>query len=378
VTGPVLNKLRAFTMRPRVRRIIGQLEPNLVMRDVLARGGVLLVSLSTGLLGEEAALAARRAGSGGAVARHDGRAGLPQAEPPTGHGLSGRVATLPAPADADGHRLGRSSRVGPRYDSGPPVARPLPEDAREAVLANARSRVVFQLPASDARIITREPRRPAECQRPAGARRLRSVAQVFADGATQSPATGRTRPMPEATTDGRVLRERSRQKFGVDSTEGRSGAASPASIERRGRMRQSADAAADGGGHDRVPLAVPIALLNGSESSRRSASSGWNHQRLLKTNWSSGLSARIAGSRVLTLRAQLSERDLALLDDLRVACGCSGPPDRASALSRRLGADPGPPLPSTTSASDGRQAAAPLRATHRAACGPGRAASSTH
>lgn len=53
--GPVLNKARAFTMRPRVRSIIGQSNPTLTLRDVLANRKVLLVSLATGLLGEEAA-----------------------------------------------------------------------------------------------------------------------------------------------------------------------------------------------------------------------------------------------------------------------------------------------------------------------------------
>ena len=53
--GPVLNKVRAFTMRPRVRSIIGQSNPTLNLRDVLANRKVLLVSLATGLLGEEAA-----------------------------------------------------------------------------------------------------------------------------------------------------------------------------------------------------------------------------------------------------------------------------------------------------------------------------------
>ncbi len=39
--GPVLNKVRAFTMRPRVRSIIGQSQPKLNLRDVLDSGKVL-------------------------------------------------------------------------------------------------------------------------------------------------------------------------------------------------------------------------------------------------------------------------------------------------------------------------------------------------
>ena len=55
VVGPVLNKVHAFSMRPRIRSIIGQANPALDLRDVLATGKVLIVSLASGMLGEEAA-----------------------------------------------------------------------------------------------------------------------------------------------------------------------------------------------------------------------------------------------------------------------------------------------------------------------------------
>src|SRR5262249_17191452 len=54
VIGPVLNKVRALVMRPRVRGIIGQGQPRMSMHDVLAQRKVLLVSLASGLLGSEA------------------------------------------------------------------------------------------------------------------------------------------------------------------------------------------------------------------------------------------------------------------------------------------------------------------------------------
>ena len=55
VVAAPLNKLRAFTMRPRMRRILGQSNPKLDMAEVLAAGKILLVNLASGLLGEDAA-----------------------------------------------------------------------------------------------------------------------------------------------------------------------------------------------------------------------------------------------------------------------------------------------------------------------------------
>ena len=53
--GPPLNKLRQLTLRPRLRAILGQAEPAFTLQDVLNQRRVLLVSLPTGLIGEEAA-----------------------------------------------------------------------------------------------------------------------------------------------------------------------------------------------------------------------------------------------------------------------------------------------------------------------------------
>lgn len=53
--GPVLNKLRAFLLRRRLRNVLGQADPPLDLAEVLRSGGILVVPLAKGLLGEEAA-----------------------------------------------------------------------------------------------------------------------------------------------------------------------------------------------------------------------------------------------------------------------------------------------------------------------------------
>lgn len=53
MVGPVLNKLRSFLLRPTVRNVLGQSRSTLDLAEVMDRGGILLVNLSKGALGEE-------------------------------------------------------------------------------------------------------------------------------------------------------------------------------------------------------------------------------------------------------------------------------------------------------------------------------------
>ena len=53
--APVMNKLRAFLLRPRMRGVIGQGEAKFNIEDVFTKRRIVLVSLAKGLLGPEAA-----------------------------------------------------------------------------------------------------------------------------------------------------------------------------------------------------------------------------------------------------------------------------------------------------------------------------------
>lgn len=215
VIGPVLNKVRAFAMRPRVRAIVGQAEPALVMADVLAERRVLLVSLGSGVLGQEAAALLGALVFAEVWHATTARAGLP---PRDRHLVSAhldewqRFLHLPTPmasvlAEARGMGLGlvlAHQHLGQ-----------LPEAIREAVLANARSRLAFQLPAHDARILARElggGLTPEDLQ---GLGAFEVVAQLFAAGRTQPPVTAQTHAPSQPTSDGDEVRQRSRERYGV-------------------------------------------------------------------------------------------------------------------------------------------------------------------
>jgi hypothetical protein len=216
MTAAPLNKLRAFTVRASVRGIIGQPAPRWSMADVLASGKVLLVSLASGLLGEDASALLGSLVFADLWFATKARAGLPpEARRPVMAVIDEfqRFVALPTPmpsvlAEARQLQLGL---VLAHQDLSQ-----LPKPLRSAVLANARSRVVFQLPGADARLISQElgGTITAEDLQTLGAHEV--VISAFADGATQAPVTAVTRPAPPTCSDGDVIREASRRRYGVD------------------------------------------------------------------------------------------------------------------------------------------------------------------
>lgn len=219
VCGPVLNKIRAFVMRPTVRAIIGQADPKLSLTRVLAEGKVLLVSLASGLLGEEAANLL-----GALVVAELWHATKARAGFPPGHRLPfmayldewQNLLHLPTPmasvlAEARGLGLGLTLA----HQS----LTQLPNEARDAVLSNARSRVCFQLPSADARLIARDLGGLFTADDLMGLSAYEVMLAAFAAGSTQPPATAETLPMTPTLGGGAVLRTASRSQFGRDRAE---------------------------------------------------------------------------------------------------------------------------------------------------------------
>lgn len=216
--GPVLNKLRAFTMRQRVRRVIGQVEG--VDLDVaLAEGKLVFVSLRKGLLGDETAAligALFVARLWQAVQR---RTGLPadRRRPVMGYldefqdylALPTNVATMLVQARGLGLGLTLAHQnVGQ-----------LTPAVRSAVLANARSKAVFQTSADDAHTLARElaPHLgPHDLQ---GLGPFEVALTVAVGGQVAPPVTGVTLPLAPPTGRGQAARAWSRQTYGTDAAE---------------------------------------------------------------------------------------------------------------------------------------------------------------
>jgi hypothetical protein len=89
-----------------------------------------------------------------------------------------------------------------------------PGGLRAAVLANARSRVCFQLAGEDAQTMTRFSRgrlEPTDFQR---LRRYEAYAQLVAGGEVTDFASLRTLPLPAPSSDPQLVRELSRRRYG--------------------------------------------------------------------------------------------------------------------------------------------------------------------
>lgn len=150
--APLMNKLRAFLLRGPVRAMIGQSRPRLVVKDLIEANGLLLVRIPKGTLGEETS----RILGAFVVARVwqacMNRASRPASRPPITLYVDEMHNYLAMPrsfedllAEARGYGL---SLVLVHQHMGQ-----LPRDMREALGANARTKIAFACSPEDAGVL---------------------------------------------------------------------------------------------------------------------------------------------------------------------------------------------------------------------------------
>ena len=156
MTGPVLNKLRAFLLRRPVRAIVGQQRSTIDIARILDTGRLLLVRVPKGTLGVDTS---RLLGS--FVVARVWQAALARAAQPEQQRADAALyvdevhnyLNLPTPleemlAEARGYRLSlclAHQHLGQ-----------LPKEMRDALAANARTKLYFQLSQQDAHALGRE------------------------------------------------------------------------------------------------------------------------------------------------------------------------------------------------------------------------------
>jgi hypothetical protein len=195
VIGPVMNKLRAFLLRDFVRSVVGRPDSSFDMGQVLD-GGICLVRVPKGILGEETArllgsfvvakvwqTATHRARLGQA-ARVDASLVVDEAQ---------NFLHLPRSfdemlAEARGYRL---SMVLAHQHLGQ-----LPKELRDAVSANARTKVWFSMSPEDAHVLSRHVA-PEVSEHDLSHLGAYTAAARLVVGGEETPAfTLRTRPAP--------------------------------------------------------------------------------------------------------------------------------------------------------------------------------------
>ncbi|MET8623482.1 type IV secretion system DNA-binding domain-containing protein [Kitasatospora sp. NPDC004669] len=212
--GPLMNKLRAFLLRPFVQNTIAG-GPSTFDLDSVLNGGIALVRLPKGVLGEETA---RLLGSF-TVAKTwqaaTSRAGRPEdtrRDAALYMDECHNFLTLPYPledmlAEARGYRLG--------FVLAHQHLAQLPHDLREGISANARSKVVFNASPEDARDLERHMRPNLTAHDLSHLAAYQAAARLVARSADAPAFTLRTTPLPPSIP-GRAteVRRSSRATFG--------------------------------------------------------------------------------------------------------------------------------------------------------------------
>ena len=217
VIAPVMNKLRAFLLRPSMRAVVGQVRPRFTLRQVFTDRKILLVPLSKGTVGPEAAALL------GSLVVADlwqatlERTTIPEAKRHPVHVIIDEVQDyLRLPTDlADALAQARGLGVG--FTLAHQYLDQLPASMRSAVLGNARSRVCFHLPPSDAAVMAKgHPELVPDDFTALGAFQI--YASLQGNAATQQRVdryvSCRTQPLPPATAAPEQLRRLSRERYG--------------------------------------------------------------------------------------------------------------------------------------------------------------------
>lgn len=211
--GPVLSRLRQFLLRPQLRRIINQAQPRFDLTELLTKRRILIVPLNAGLIGGEASkllgsllvsalwsLALSRA----AIAperRHTVAIYIDEAQEFLRLG-----GELP---DA----LARSRSLAFAWTLAHQYRDQFSGEVRAAIDANARSKIVFALPAADARAMTTMA--PAlEAEDFMALPRFHFYAQLVQDGRPGPWFSGRSHPAPPSTSNAETIIARSQRNYG--------------------------------------------------------------------------------------------------------------------------------------------------------------------
>jgi hypothetical protein len=216
MVGPLANKLAAFTLRRKLRAVVGQSENALDFDAALAERRIVLISLAKALIGEDAA---RLLGScllaelWAAIQR---RAALDPAERPFASVVLDEAQDFLRLPVALGDAVAQSRGLGAGWTVAHQNLGQLSAELRAAVLANLRSKLVMQTTADDARTFAREFAPHLDAADLQGLGPFEAYAAVSTGAAVSPPVSIHTRPPLTPTGSGERIRTASRERYGRD------------------------------------------------------------------------------------------------------------------------------------------------------------------
>ncbi len=216
--APVLNKLRPFLIRPNLRRIVGDPEPRFNIQSVFSGQMIFLVNLATGTIGEEAANLLGALVLTGIWQAARSRSALPAPERhPVNVYLDEFADYLALPismADA----LAQARGLGVGFTLAHQHLGQLSPSMKAAVMANARSRICFQLAPDDARTIATTSTVLAADDF-AGLGAYEFYAQLVSGNAVQPWCSGRSVAPTPAAAEPIGVRRHALERHGVPANE---------------------------------------------------------------------------------------------------------------------------------------------------------------
>jgi hypothetical protein len=211
--APSLTRIRPLLLRPQLRAVLGQSQPRFELAQVFADRKVLLVSLASGKLGSEAAALLGSLILSQLWSAAQQRTNVPRARRhPVFIYVDEVQDYLRLPTDL-GDALVQARGLGVGFVFAHQHLSQLDPATRSAMLANARSRVCFQLSAEDARALASGAVSLGDLRElPA----FEVYAQLVAGGAVQPWCSGRTSPATAAFSHADEVRAMSRNRYGVE------------------------------------------------------------------------------------------------------------------------------------------------------------------
>jgi hypothetical protein len=212
-SGPVLNKLRAFTMRTATRLMLGQ-STGIDLSEVMRRRQVLLVSLAGGKVGTETATAAGSLLVASFWQAVLGRANVAQAARRPFFLFLDEFQDVVRLSESLPDLLSQARGLGVGAVLANQYLTQLPESIRAAVLGTVRSQMCFQIEYEDARLLERRFAPSLTADDLIGLGRFEIALRPSVDGQTMPPVTGLTLPLGEPVRDGEELARATRAQWG--------------------------------------------------------------------------------------------------------------------------------------------------------------------
>lgn len=215
VISPVLNKVRAYSMRTGLRRILGQPDPAFSLGDLFYRRRVLLVPLRRGVIGPETANLLGALVLSQLWQATQKRATIPpEKRHPVMVYLDEFQEYLHLPTDladvlAQARSLGLGLTLAHQH-----LGQIRSPEVRSAVMQNARSRIVFQTGIDDAATLAKNLGGGLEPADLVNLGRFETYARLLSHGASTAPGSMTTYPLSSPTNSGGSVRARSGELYG--------------------------------------------------------------------------------------------------------------------------------------------------------------------